>query len=355
MKRSSALEASDQENAVRGSDLTKSGKPRIATSTPKAVELAPLSKKFPDKNKTATNEAANASLTKSGKHDRTRSSTLAKTGDNIGHKIGASKLHWLKRNWVLCALILFALLGLFLAIIMVSLPCESIFKDVSVTMSKRANTTYTYSQVECALPGGSMAVPGLCPVGTEQTTSVVCSKDTCTTSDGTRTTDMDQCQRTPWLTGANEPCRTEVCYTIDVLRECTSTTMCKNAQGTTVPQICGAQQVKGCAIEVGGAGGSTSEHWYPQVNGACASIELCTYCVRTSNNVKEEYPSSGVCPGGTRKDVMTVPTGGCPTGRWWVVGWCVWWVGVVGAIGVVWCGLFCRCTECFFCVSVVSS
>ena len=33
----------------------------------------------------------------------------------------------------------------------------------------------------------------------------------------------------------------------------------------------------------------------------------------------------------------------------------VWWVGVVGAIGVVWCGLFCRCTECFFCVSVVSS
>jgi hypothetical protein len=309
MKRASEIDRNDKKNAIRGSDL---GKPKNS----KDIELKPLSTQFPTtENTTKNTDSDKASLTRDSKvttHGRGRSGTVS--GVAVGRKIGASHLHWLKRNWVLCALIIFALFGAFLAIIMFSLPCDPIFKDVSVTISKSANTTFTYSQVECSLPGKSVSVPGICPPGTSKKEFVSCSKDKCKTSSGETTTDMSKCIRK--LLSKDEKCLTESCYRVDILRTCASETKCKEpSSDKVVPQICGQQIVKGCEITLGGAGGVTKEHWYPQVGDACQPIALCTYCIADSDQTKYEYPSSGVCPAGTTKDVELPSENGCGSGK----------------------------------------
>ena len=123
MKRSSAIQASDKKNAVTGSTLGTTG------TKSKNVEL----KEFPTGASRTTTESDKTSLASSSARKRRPSHSRA---SDMGHQIGATRLHWLKRNWILCGLIVFALFGCLMAIIMFSLPLIIILVDKKICKQK---------------------------------------------------------------------------------------------------------------------------------------------------------------------------------------------------------------------------
>ena len=320
MKRGSELEASDKKNAVRSSQLAKS-----TPAKTKDIELKPLS--FPSSN-VLSSEASSAKLNSSkGKKwtpkKHKRSESQSEMSMKMGNKIGASKLHWLKRNWILCGLIIFALFGALTAIIMIALPCVAIYRTENITISLRANTVVNSQSVKCLLANG-LIVDGTCPSGYVAEDKEVCALATCTDiNTGLITTTTSNCNRT--LFPANYSCPTQLCYFRDVEKICNASTICKNTAGLTVKQECGTQTITTCETTIGGGDGSTSVHIFAQVNGVCPTIDLCTYCDdKNAGNLYLEYVEANGCPtvpsepaGGadivTKKNIMLQPSDGCKT------------------------------------------
>ena len=318
MKRGSELEASDKKNAVRSSQLAKS-----TPAKTKDIELKPLS--FPSSN-VLSSEASSAKLNSSkGKKwtpkKHKRSESQSEMSMKMGNKIGASKLHWLKRNWILCGLIIFALFGALTAIIMIALPCVAIYRTENITISLRANTVVNSQSVKCLLANG-LIVDGTCPSGYVAEDKEVCALATCTDiNTGLITTTTSNCNRT--LFPANYSCPTQLCYFRDVEKICNASTICKNTAGLTVKQECGTQTITTCETTIGGGDGSTSVHTFAQVNGVCPRIDLCTYCDdKNAGNLYLEYVEANGCPtvpsepaGGadivTKKNIMLQPSDGC--------------------------------------------
>lgn len=299
MKRSSAIQASDKKNAVTGSTLGTTG------TKSKNVEL----KEFPTGASRTTTESDKASLASSSARKRRPSHSRASA---MGHQIGATRLHWLKRNWVLCGLIIFALVGALTAIIMFSLECEKIFTDVSQTISLRANTVVSLQSVKCLFDDG-LIIDGVCPSGYAPKEVEACALDTCVDKkSGDMTTNLAQCNRTSFP--EDYDCPTEACFKVDVDRLCNASVMCINHldSADVKKQECGKQTVTVCQTMLGGADGTVSAYTYAQVNGVCPKIDLCTYCDNTnSGNLYLEYvDDTKGCTAGNRKNVVLQPAGG---------------------------------------------
>ena len=311
MKRSSQLKRDDQANAVTNGRPSSTPAP-VNTKDVELKEMKPFPTGTPNK---GTNESDKTSLARSSKMGSGRH----RRGSEIGRTVGANRLHWLKRNWVLCCLILFGLVGVLVAIIMFAIPCDPIYKEVSQTISLRANTVVNSQSVKCLLDNG-VIIGGTCPSGYAPKEVEECAMDTCTDKEtGLITTNLAQCNLTsdPVLADA---CQTDECFKVDVNRLCNASIMCTNRLDSAdiKKQECGSQTVTVCQTMLGGADDTVSAHSYAQVNGVCPKIDLCAYCDDTnSGNLYLEYVESQGCSAVkgpndavTRKNVVLQPADG---------------------------------------------
>ena len=238
------------------------------------------------------------------------SSLLAK---NVGKRLGSRHLHWLKNNWVLVALIIFALVGVLAAIIIAATPCPDVITHLQQERMKINSVVEIESRTQCAVPDVDGTVPATCPAGTMPVKDRVCSASTCldpTTGEPIEgKTDLDQCPKKDIPKGPNCTAA-DGCYSIAVQTRCITRFACaKDEDGSKIELACGDLTVEVCETTTGqvdqcglstatnASRCTTTRSVLPSDSGGrCPAVSLCTYCVASDDldgSELFEYPENG--------------------------------------------------------------
>lgn len=238
----------------------------------------------------------------------------SRLGNKVGKRLGSRHLHWLKNNWVLVALSIFALIGVLAAIIIAATPCPDVITRLQKERKKINSVVKIESRTQCAVPNVEGTVPAECPTGTTPVKEEICGASTCLDPSSGKPipgkTNLDECPKTNIPKGPN--CTAvDGCYSIAVQTRCTTSYACaNNGNGSQEEMACGdltvevcettTGQVDQCGLSVANSNASrcsTSQSVLPSDSGGkCPAVSLCTYCVASNDldgSKLYEYPDDG--------------------------------------------------------------
>lgn len=238
-------------------------------------------------------------------------------GSKLGRRLGSKSLHWLKNNWILVALTIFAIIGVVAAIIIAATPCPDIVVQLQQERFVINTQIDSTSLTKCKIPNVEGTTDAYCPVGTEKKVDKACTQKCINLENGQAMSSsaLEECPRRYIARGEKMCTAPDGCYEVEVETRCSSAYYCATTGTSEKMELeCGSRIVDICKTSLGQVDlceGTSCEttRGVLAVEGVCPPVSVCTYCVDEEDihgNTLYEYPLNETGCGENRTRFVTL-------------------------------------------------